>query len=200
MLTAEKVIIILNIFTALSLVIHYYYLVVSSCSIHYLLVDGRGRFIWASCGQLCNCHDSTLLQSTELRQRLSTVCHLKTAMIGNITVPALVLDGAFPFPTFMMKRFSNAVLTREQTCFNKRLSSARMNGENTFGILKARFRVLSRKCGSSPANLKMKTLACVVLHNMLNEMEQPTSVDSNAGIGLVRRASVGQDNAAARAE
>ena len=66
-----------------------------------------------------NIHDSKLLQSTELWLRLSAMCHLKTAMIGNITVTALVLaDGAFPFRTFMMKRFSNTVLTREQTCFN----------------------------------------------------------------------------------
>ena len=132
------------------------------------LVDGKGRFLWASCGQPGSCHDSTLLQSTELWNRLHDICHLRTVALGDVRIPSLILgDGAFPFRTFLMKRFSQAHLSNEQKIFNKKHSSARVSVENAFGVLKARFRVLTKTCESRPDNLTYICLSCIVLHNIL---------------------------------
>lgn len=165
------------------------------------LVDGKGRFIWASCGQPGNCHDSTLLQSTELWDKLFDICHLKTEVIGGVTVPSLVLaDGAFPFRTYVMKRYSQAVPTQEQKLFNRKHGNSRVIVENAFGLLKGRFRVLSRKCESSPENVKYKCLASVILHNFLLDrgdlVETDNLVEQNE-VDIIRRNNNAQDNAAA---
>ena len=165
------------------------------------LVDGKGRFIWATCGQPGNCHDSTLLQSTDLWRRLHGICHLKTTAVGNDVIPALVLgDGAFPFRTFLMKRFSQANLTQEQKRYNKKHSHARAIVENAFGILKGRFRTLGKTCESSPENLRYKCLASVVLHNALVEREDyyvQINDEPVARLEMLQRQLPAADNAAA---
>ena len=65
-----------------------------------------------------------------------------------------------------MKPYTNANLTQKQRNFNYRLSRARMVTEGEFGQLKSRWRVLMRKCDSSPDEVKTVTLACMVLHNI----------------------------------
>ena len=75
-------------------------------------------------------------------------------------------DGAFPFHTWLMKPYSNAHLTPQQRYFNYCLSRARMVTEGAFGQLKGRWRILLRKWESRPENVKVFTLACVVLHNL----------------------------------
>ena len=164
------------------------------------MVDGKGRFIWASCGQPENCHDSTLLQSTELWNKLYDICHLKTEVVGDVTIPSLVLaDGAFPFRTYIMKRYSQAVLTPEQRIFNRKHGNSRVIVEDAFGLLKGRFRVLTRKCESKPENLKYKCLAAVILHNILLERGEIADRDTGVepcDVDLIRR-HMRQDNAAA---
>ena len=63
-------------------------------------------------------------------------------------------------------RYSNAMLTPKQRCFNYRLSRARMVTEGAYGQLKGRWRVLHRKYESSAKEVKIITLACVILHNI----------------------------------
>ena len=38
--------------------------------------------------------------------------------------------------------------------------------EGTYGQLKGRWRILLRKCESSPEEVKLASLACIVLHNI----------------------------------
>lgn len=147
-----------------------------------------------------NCHDSTLLQMTDLWHRLYDICHLVTQVVGDVLVPALVLgDGAFPFRTYLMKRFSQAVLTQDQKKFNKAHSNSRVVVENAFGILKGRFRLLTKSCESHPENLKYMTLACVVIHNYLHDHDEHdvnvNQVPAN-DIGFIRQQQ-NRDNAAA---
>ena len=80
--------------------------------------------------------------------------------------PLLLGDGAFPFHTWLMKPFSNAVLSIDQKYFNYRLSRARMVTEGAFGRLKECWRVLQRKCECNKDTVKLVTLACIVLHNL----------------------------------
>ena len=62
------------------------------------LVDAEYRFIWASVGTPGNIHDSTLMQSTELWDRIvaGNVTPNIIQQIENVDIPPLILgDGAF---------------------------------------------------------------------------------------------------------
>ena len=90
---------------------------------------------------------------------------------GTNIFPLLLSDSAFPFTTWLMKPFTNAMLTEEQKYFNYRLSRARMTTEGAYGKIKGRWRILNRKCESRPDNVKILTLACIVLHNLCIDQE-----------------------------
>ena len=62
-------------------------------------------------------------------------------------------------------------LTEEQAIFNYRLSRCRRVIENTFGILRARWRIFSRPVKASVENIKRYTQAAVCLHNYLRQTE-----------------------------
>ena len=133
------------------------------------LVDARYRFIWGSCGFPGNSHDSIVMQSTSLwsailnGKLLSDFTHDEQG----ISVPPLILgDSAFPLENFLMKPYTNAVLTKEQRYFNYRLSRARMIIEGAYGQLKGRWRFLLRKSESNFQETKLAVLSCMILHNI----------------------------------
>lgn len=143
------------------------------------IVDGSGRFLWACVGMPGNCHDSTLLQSTALWPRLRTLCEISTQQIGELTVPSMILgDNAFPFRPYLMKRFSQARRTPEQRRFNNKHAQGRVVVEQTFGMLKMRFRELFRGSESQPANLKYAALAAITIHNIMAVQGEPIFVDN----------------------
>ena len=136
------------------------------------LVDAEYRFIWASVGAPRNTHDSTLMQSTELWDRIvaGNVIPNIVKQIENVDIPPLILgDGAFPLRTWIMKPHGDAVLPEDKRYFNYRHSRARLVTEGAFGRLKSRFRVLFRKCESNKETVKLYGLASVVLYNLYNE-------------------------------
>ena len=133
------------------------------------MVDSHYRFIWGSCGYPGNSHDAIIFQSTDLWAKIQNSNCLPQfgKQIDIQTVPPLIVaDSAFPFTTWMMKPFTNAVLTDKQRYFNYRLSRARMVTEGAYGQLKGRWRVLLRKCESSTEEVRIACLACIVLHNI----------------------------------
>ena len=67
-----------------------------------------------------------------------------------------------------MKPFINAVLTPQQRFFNYRLSRGRMVTEGAYRQLKGRWRSLLGKCESRPEEVKLTSLACIVLHVCLD--------------------------------
>ena len=132
------------------------------------MVDAKYRFLWGSCGYPGNSHDSIILQSTNLWDEIQGGNLLPnfSQIEQNVSIPPIVLgDSAFPFETWLMKPFTNAVRTPKQRYFNYRLSRARMIVEGAYGQLKGRWRYLTRKSESSPFEAKIATLACMVLHN-----------------------------------
>jgi len=133
------------------------------------IVDSNYRFLWGSCGFPGNSHDSVIFQSTDLWTNIKEKDFIPNIgqQVGDVSVPPLLLgDSAFPFQPWLMKPYTNAVLTPEERYFNYRLSRARMVTEGAYGQLKGRWRVLLRKCESSTEVIKVMTLACVVLHNI----------------------------------
>ena len=138
------------------------------------IVDAKYRFMWASSGFPGNSHDAIIFQSTQLFQNIGENNDLRSMSKREGTTniyPLIVGDSAFPFSTWLMKPYSNAILTPEQRYFNYRLSRARMVTEGAYGQLKGRWRVLLRKCECSVDTVKIMSLACVVLHNICIDLE-----------------------------
>lgn len=136
------------------------------------MVDAKYRFVWGSCGFPGNSHDSVILQSTSLWAKIKEGLFLPnfTHKINSACIPPLVIgDSAFPFENWLMKPYTNAVLTPPQRYFNYRLSRARMVVEGAYGQLKGRWRILMRKSESHHEEVKFYTLACMVLHNICLE-------------------------------
>ena len=71
--------------------------------------------------------------------------------------------------------WTNAVLTKQQTNFNYRLSRARIVTEGAYGQMKGRWRVLLWKIESEPDQVKTTALACIVLHNICIEKGETLS-------------------------
>ena len=56
--------------------------------------------------------------------------------------PVILADSAFPLKNWLLKPYTNALLSPKQRYFNYRLSRARVVIEGAYGQLKGRFRVL----------------------------------------------------------
>eukprot|EP00112_Aurelia_sp_Birch-Aquarium-sp1_P010870 Seg2301.2 transcript_id=Seg2301.2/GoldUCD/mRNA.D3Y31 product="Protein ALP1-like" protein_id=Seg2301.2/GoldUCD/D3Y31 len=149
------------------------------------LVDAKYRFIWGSCGFPGNSHDSIILQSTSLWKNIKDGLLLPNFMQreDNVLIPPILLgDSAFPFETWLMKPFSKAVLSKEETNFNYRLSRARMVVEGAYGQLKGRWRLLLRKPEGGLFQIKMATLACMILHNVC--LDQGDTIPSKLDLSI----------------
>lgn len=133
------------------------------------MVDSRYRFIWGSCGFPGNSHDAIIFQATELWERIKEHNFIPDIghKVADVTIrPLIIGDSAFPFQPWLLKPYTNAVLTEKQRYFNYRLSRARMVTEGAYGQLKGRWRALLRKNECGPSEVKTTTLACMVLHNI----------------------------------
>ena len=132
------------------------------------LVDSHYRFIWGSCGFPGNSHDSIIFQSTDMWNSIQEGCIPEIGkVIAKINVPPLIVaDSAFPLRGWLMKPYTDAILSPQQKYFNYRLSRARMVTEGAYGQLKGRWRVLLRKNESETDMVTLSTLACMVLHNI----------------------------------
>jgi hypothetical protein len=119
------------------------------------MVDAKYRFIWGSCGFPGNSHDSVILQSTDLWEQYRTgreyLPNIAKKINGVVVPPLILADSAFQLKSWLMKPYTNAKLISKERYFN---------------YLKGRWRILMRKCESLPDEVKMVTLACMVLHNI----------------------------------
>ena len=83
-----------------------------------------------------NSHDSILFQSTQLWSDITekkVITEISQKIQGTDIYPMMLGDSAFPFRIWLMKPYSNAVLSAEQHYFNYRLSRARMVSERVYG-------------------------------------------------------------------
>ena len=75
--------------------------------------------------------------------------------VGEENVPPLIIaDSAFPLRTWLMKPYTNSLLSPQQRYFNCRLSRGRMVTEGAYGQLKGRWRVLLRKNESDKEHVR----------------------------------------------
>ena len=105
------------------------------------MVDSDYRFVRGSCGFPGNSHDAVIFRSTDLWSCIQNGFIPSIGKTeGDLNIPPLMVgDSAFPLRTWLMKSFTNAVLTAHQRYFNYRLSIARMVSEGAYGQLKGRW-------------------------------------------------------------
>ena len=115
-----------------------------------------------------NSHDALIFKSTDLWNSIQDgFIPLIGKSVGDVNVPPIIVgDLAFPLQTWLMKPFTNAVLSPQQCYFNYRLSRARMVSEGAYGQLKGRWRILLWKSESNRDQVRITTLACMVLLNI----------------------------------
>ena len=136
------------------------------------MIDAKYKFVWASAGWPGNSHDAIIFQATDLYKKLSedrVLPYIVYEEKGTKCHPMILCDSAFSFKSWLMKPYTNAVLTAQQRYFNYRLSRARMVSERAYGKFKGRWRVLLRKAENVKETVHVGKLACVVLHNICIE-------------------------------
>ena len=112
------------------------------------MVDLKCRFIWGTCGFPGNSHDAIIFQSTQIwsdAREGKLIPQMGKNLNGVLVPPLVVGDSAFPLQPWLMKPYSNALLTPKQRYFNYHLSRARMVTKECYGQLKGRWRILLRK-------------------------------------------------------
>jgi hypothetical protein len=133
------------------------------------MVDSRYRFLWGSCGFPENSHDSIIFQATDMWDKIQNqgaLPDIGRKVAGVIIPPLIVADSPFCLQPWLLKPYTEAVLSDKMRYFNYRLSRARMVTEGAFGQLKGRWRIMLRKNESTPEEFTMTTLTCLVLHNI----------------------------------
>jgi len=79
----------------------------------------------------------------------------------------IIGDAAYPLSINLITPYKNyGTLNATETTFNNAFCKARVKIENTFGILKARFRQLIRLEMWSVLKMSKFIIACCVLHNL----------------------------------
>ena len=109
-----------------------------------------------------------IFQSTELWEDITgeeLIPSLGRNVHGVTVSPLVAGNSTFPFRTWLMEPFTNAIPTPKQRYFNYQLSRGRMVTEGAYGQLKSRWRVLLRTCESRQEEVKVASLASIVLHN-----------------------------------
>ena len=118
-------------------------------------------------GHAGNSHDSTIMRKHSFWKNREQIFPQGSRVIEGVTIKYFEIgDSAFPLTTRSMKPFTHNKLTDAQAYYNYRLSSARMVVEQTFGLLKGRFRILLFTNESSITTVNVITIACCILHNM----------------------------------
>lgn len=96
----------------------------------------------------------------------------------SIEVPhVLIGDEAYPLKSYLMRPFPSRNLDPVQENFNKRLSCARKCIECTFGILRAKWRILGKDIEVEPEKAIAIIKCTCVLHNVVREIDGDKDLD-----------------------
>ncbi|XP_020907305.1 protein ANTAGONIST OF LIKE HETEROCHROMATIN PROTEIN 1-like [Exaiptasia diaphana] len=133
------------------------------------IVNGRRLFIDFACGFPGSMHDSRVRRCSDVYRNAENR-NILTEPVENINGeeigPYLVGDSAYTLGPWLIKPYPEGTRDPDEILFNKNLSSARIQVECAFGILKSRWRILQNRFDSRIAFAIKCTVACAVLHNI----------------------------------
>ena len=147
------------------------------------IADAKYRFTYMEVGANGACSDAQVFNHSAFKEGMDNG-------EGNIPDPRplpnddkpipfyLIADDAFALAPWLMKPYSQRMLTKEERIYNYRISRARRIVESAFGILTARFRCLLTTLEVDPETATTITMACVILHNVILTRDPPVG---NAG-------------------
>lgn len=128
------------------------------------ICDYKKRFIDIFVGIPGKVHDARVFKMSDISNLLPDIC--------NVNKYHILGDGAYPIRPWLLipyKDYGN--LTHKQKRYNKKFSATRVLIENTFGILKGRFRQLIRLDMLSVSTLTKFIIVCCILHNFCIDYE-----------------------------
>ena len=130
-------------------------------------IGSNKRFLWTAVGAPGSTHDSRLLRSCPLYNKIQEGkvfpnTSLNVRKYGNIPVTT-VGDSAFPRHTWLMKPYNETTSDPRKRYFNRRLCSARVVSEHAYGMLKGRWRILYKKTECRLKNIRQIIMACILL-------------------------------------
>ena len=80
----------------------------------------------------------------------------------------MVGDGVYSILPYMMKLFSaSEIETEAQTLYNNALSGCCQTIKCAFGLLKGKWKILTKPSTNDPDKMALIALACCVLHNFV---------------------------------
>ena len=140
------------------------------------LVDAHYRFIVIDVGGYGKQSDGGTFQASSLYQAIMSgtlqIPEPTTLPDSNDVAPfVIVADEAYPLMNCLMKAYGGQNLPPDEVCFNKRLSRSRKTVECAFGIMTAKWRLLSKEI-ETDADLVDRIIKCIcVLHNVIIDRE-----------------------------
>lgn len=123
------------------------------------ICDARKRFVDVFSGIPSKIHDARVLKLSDVYEALPGICEgNKYHILG---------DAAYPTREWLIvpyKDYGN--LSEKQKMFNKKFCATHVKIENTFGLLKGRFRQLIEIDMHSVDKISKFIISCCVLHNL----------------------------------
>lgn len=133
------------------------------------VVDHSMKFWDVYIGWPGRVHDARVFANSSLylRGQDGTLLPRRRENIQGVEVPLVILgDAAYPLLPWLMKPYPEGRgITQAQSDFNTHLSQARMTVERAFGLLKGRWRCLSKRADFETSFVSDVSFACCVLHN-----------------------------------
>lgn len=158
--------------------------------------DAKKRFLDVCVGSPSRIHDSRVFSLSPLSDELPGICQGKFHLLG---------DAAYPLREYLLTPFKDyGNLSYKDRNYNRKHSQTRVKIENSFGLLKQRFRQLTRLDFFHVERMCKFVIACCTLHNMcidqndiLDEEEEvddpPTTDETRSQEGEVKRNEIAED-------
>lgn len=136
------------------------------------MVDSNYKFIYFNVGAYGSESDGGIFKDSELGQKLRDgaleLPNAESVYGSDFAVPYCILgDAAFPLTSYLTVPYGGRNLSEDQQFFNKEHAKGRVQVEDSFGILSARWRVFLKRMTLIPKNADKVICACVLLHNFI---------------------------------
>ncbi|XP_046408203.1 protein ANTAGONIST OF LIKE HETEROCHROMATIN PROTEIN 1-like [Ischnura elegans] len=136
------------------------------------VADDHYKFLFVDAGGYGKQSDGGTFKASDLGKLLErkelNIPGEKCLPRSDVKVPhVFIADEAYPLQEYLMKPFSQKTVGEAEDVYNTRLSSARKTIECAFGILYAKWRILSGCIETSPESADQQIKAACILHNII---------------------------------